>query len=144
MTSNYICYFDGACEPCNPDGMMGMGVYIENGSNQFATGFKIDAKKGNTNNIAEYLAFIRVLELMKSKTNCTIEILGDSMLVVKQMNGEWQIKAGAYKEYALKAVELFTELRKKNDVSLSWIGRDFNTKADEQSRKAIGNIKGKY
>jgi ribonuclease HI len=131
-------------EPKNPGGMMGMGVYIESEGKQYAAGFKVDAKKGNTNNIAEYMAFIRILELMKNKVNCNIEIFGDSMLVINQMNGEWNINAGAYSQYAITAGIMLSELKKNNTVKIEWIRRNFNEKADEQSRKAIGNIKGKY
>lgn len=144
MTSDYKCYFDGCCEPSNPDGMMGIGVYIQSVDKEFETGYKIEAKKGNTNNIAEYLAFIKIMELMKNKVNCDIEIFGDSMMVVKQMNGEWNVNSGAYAKYALIASTMLIELKKNNKVTISWIKRDFNSKADEQSRKSINYIKGKY
>lgn len=135
---NYKCYFDGACEPVNPSGKIGAGVYITDGESEHADSIFVPAKKENTNNIAEYLAFIRVLELMKNKSGDNIQIFGDSMLVIKQMNGEWQIKNGAYKEYALKAIPLLNNLRKKNEVFIKWIPREQNEKADFQSMKAIG------
>jgi ribonuclease HI len=135
---NYKCYFDGACEPANPSGKIGAGVYITDGESEYTDSIFVPAKKENTNNIAEYLAFIRVLELMKNKSGDNIQIFGDSMLVVKQMNGEWQIKSGAYREYALKAIPLLNNLRKKNEVFIKWIPREQNEKADFQSMKAIG------
>jgi ribonuclease HI len=135
---NYKCYFDGATEPINPGGKMGMGVYITNGSECFESNNFIDAKPTNTNNMAEYSAFIMILELMKRKVDCKIEIFGDSMLVIKQMNGEWRIKHGAYRDYALKAKLLLDELKKKNNVIIAWIPREQNEKADYQSMKAIG------
>jgi ribonuclease HI len=135
---NYKCYFDGACEPKNPGGKIGAGFYITDGEKEFAGNIFVPAKAENTNNIAEYMAFIKVLELMKNKDGDKIEIFGDSMLVVNQMNGEWQIKHGAYREYAEKAKLLLTEVKSHNDVIISWIGRDLNEKADYQSMKAIG------
>ncbi len=75
---------------------------------------------------------------MKNKKGDKINIFGDSMLVVNQMNGEWQIKHGAYRDYALKAKPLLFELKKNNTVSISWIPREHNEKADYQSMKAIG------
>jgi ribonuclease HI len=140
----YKCYFDGACEPKNPGGKIGAGIYITDGVNEFADNIFIEANPKNTNNIAEYMAFIRVLELMKNKTDSTIEIFGDSMLVVNQMNGEWQIKNGAYKEYAFKAMPLLNNLRKKNGVVVKWIPREQNEKADHESMKAIGFERRKY
>jgi ribonuclease HI len=134
----YKCYFDGACEPKNPGGKIGAGVYITYDGKEYSDSIFKEANPINTNNIAEYMAFIRVLELMKRKTDSIIEIYGDSMLVINQMNGEWQIKHGAYREYALKARPLLEELRKKNTVVISWIPRESNEKADYQSMKAIG------
>jgi ribonuclease HI len=135
---NYKCFFDGATEPTNPGGKMGMGIYITDGKEEFASNTFVCAKPENTNNIAEYSAFIMILELMKNKTGCNIEIFGDSMLVVNQMNGSWQIKQGAYREYALKAKPLLSELKRNNQVSITWIPREQNEKADYQSMKAIG------
>jgi ribonuclease HI len=135
---NYKCYFDGACEPKNPGGKIGAGIYITDGEKDFSNNMFISAKPENTNNIAEYSAFLMILELMKNKTDCKIEIFGDSMLVVNQMNGEWQIKYGAYREYAMKAKPLLEDLKKKNTVSILWIPREQNEKADFESMKAIG------
>ena len=134
----YKSYFDGACEPKNPGGKMGMGIYITDGVKEFGNNTFVDTKPENTNNIAEYSAFIMILELMKNKTDCKIEIFGDSMLVVNQMNGEWQIKHGAYREYALVAVIKLSNLQRQNKVTITWIPREQNEKADYQSMKAIG------
>jgi ribonuclease HI len=134
----YKCYFDGACEPKNPGGKMGMGIYITDGEREFSKNTSIPALPENTNNIAEYKAFIMILKCMQNKINSKIEIFGDSQLVIRQMNTEWQIKSGAYREYALNAVQMLDELKKKNKITLTWIPRDQNEKADYQSMQAIG------
>ena len=134
----YKCYFDGACEPKNPGGKIGAGIYITDGEKEYFNNTFIPALPENTNNIAEYTAFIMILECLKNKIDCKIEIFGDSMLVINQMNGEWQIKHGAYREYALKAKPLLEDLKKKNSVLIQWIPREQNEKADFQSMKAIG------
>jgi ribonuclease HI len=126
------------CEPKNPGGKIGAGIYITDGENEYSDNVFINAKPENTNNIAEYTAFLLVMDKMKNKTGCIIEIFGDSMLVVNQMRDEWQIKHGAYREYALKAKPLLRELRTKNQVTIKWIPREQNEKADFQSMKAIG------
>ena len=138
MNKNYKCFFDGACEPNNPGGKIGAGVYITDGEHEFEDNIFVLAKKDNTNNIAEYMAFIKVLRIMNFKSNCKIEIYGDSMLVVNQMNGDWQIKKGAYKEYAIQAKEDLSILKQRNEVIIGWIPREQNEKADFQSMKAIG------
>lgn len=134
----YKCFFDGACEPKNPGGKIGAGIYITDGEKEFTENIFKDAEPANTNNIAEYMAFIRILELMSNKTGDKIEIKGDSMLVINQMNREWQIRDGAYKPYAEKAKLLLASIENKNTVLISWIPREENEKADYQSMKAIG------
>ena len=134
----YECYFDGACEPKNPGGKIGAGVYITDGKNIYESNLFKEANVNNTNNIAEYMAFIKVLKLMEVKSDCRIEIYGDSMLVVNQMNNEWQIKHGAYRPFAIQAKELLSILKQRNEVIISWIPREQNEKADYQSIKALG------
>jgi len=126
------------CEPKNPGGKMGMGIYITDGTKEFNSNTFVDAKPENTNNVAEYSAFIMILEVMKNKVDCNIDIFGDSMMVVNQMLGSWQIKSGAYKEHAMRAKEKLSLLKQKNKVTITWIPREQNEKADYQSMKAIG------
>ena len=135
---NYKCYFDGACEPKNPGGKIGAGIYITDGEKEFSINTFIPADPNNTNNVAEYEALIMILECMKNKVDSVIDIFGDSKLVVNQMNEEWQIKGGAYAEYAYKAKLLLGKLKVKNRITISWIPREENEKADYQSMKAIG------
>jgi ribonuclease HI len=130
----YRCYFDGSCAPINPDGAMGTGVHIISEGHEYKDSRYFPAKIGNTNNIAEYLAFMRVLRLMRDKIRCNIEIRGDSSLVINQMCGTWGIKEGAYVPYAKQAKELLSELRKKNNVTFTFIRREHNKMADELSK----------
>ena len=98
--NTFKCYFDGACEPINPGGAIGAGIYIVGSRRTYKDKYFIPCKPENTNNVAEYIALIKVLEFMANKSGCRIEIFGDSMLVIMQMTGRWKIKHGAYKEYA--------------------------------------------
>lgn len=136
----YNCYFDGACEPRNPDGNMGVGVYITEGQNVFEWSDFHKEKIGNTNNIAEYLAVIKILELLKNKKSETIQIYGDSKLVIEQLSGRWKIKVGQYVPYAQKARELLLEIKKNNTVGLHWIPREQNQKADDLSKAHLMKI----
>jgi len=135
----YNCYFDGACEPVNPGGAIGAGICI----NDTTDSFYLKPDPLNTNNMAEYMAFNRVLELLANKTDSVINIFGDSMLVVMQMNGKWGIKKGSYLNEALKSSKLFNELERNNKITLRWIPREQNEKADELSKNAIWRKKNK-
>ncbi|RPI84279.1 MAG: ribonuclease HI family protein [Nitrosopumilales archaeon] len=130
----YKCYFDGSCEPQNPGGTMGVGVFITSEDQEFRKSEHHQAKSENTNNIAEYLAFQMVLKLMQKKSDCLIKIYGDSKLVVMQMTGQWKIKEGAYVPYAREAKLLLEDLRKNNSIIINWIPREENREADNQSK----------
>lgn len=133
----YNCFFDGACEPCNPGGKLGIGIYITDGVNEFKNGISLPSSPENTNNIAEYKALIRILLFMSKKEGCRINIHGDSMLVIKQMNKEWKSKGGSYIPFKKKAEELLQKIRSHNEVYFKWIPRDQNFIADEQSKKNL-------
>lgn len=127
----YIAYFDGSCS-VNPNGEMGAGAFVRLHNNEeelFTYSVMYGAKKGNTNNVAEYLGLIALLDwfIEQGLTNESIIIRGDSDMVVQQMNDSWRIKNGAYKIKALEAkqkVSLFTNLR------IYWVPREGNKRAD--------------
>ena len=141
---DYVCYFDGACTPKNPDGDMGSGsVVIDNHTGkiifELAMFYPRSDYEKTTNNIAEYLGLIHVLDFfIKNKiTRKRILINGDSMLVAKQMSGSWGIHEGAYKEYALMAKQQAKHLRSElhNKMISWWIPREQNAYADKLSKQ---------
>lgn len=137
IMKEYICFFDGCCEPTNPGGTMGMGVYISDGDKEYSDSKIIKPAEENTNNVAEYLALINLLKVLQKKDGCKIEIYGDSKMVINQMSGEWKIKKGNYKEHAYRAKKLYDTLCLNNEVNIYWIPRESNNIADELSKKHI-------
>lgn len=138
---DFICFFDGACEPKNPGGAMGIGAAIldrELNRIRVLSHF-VKARPQNSNNVAEYQAFgwtvTQLLELMPNEA--TILIQGDSKLVVEQMNGNWNIKQGAYVQFAHKAKGVLNQLKEKCFVKIEWIPRAQNDMADELSKKPM-------
>lgn len=83
-------------------------------------------KKGMTNNEAEYLAVIHALKELEKLANpdSRARIRSDSELLVKQMNGDYQIKNANLK---LLADEI---LKFKFHLSFVHIRREFNHRAD--------------
>jgi len=132
-------WFDGACGPRNPGGRMGMGVLIRRGGEVLAKEQQeLPAAPGNTNNVAEYLALTRALEILIAAglTGETILVRGDSNLVIHQMFGNargrrWKIKGGAYAETALRARALLGDFRA---ISGEWVPRHLNAHADALSK----------
>lgn len=135
---NYNCYIDGCCEPKNPGGTMGFGIYvIDDEGNEYKYSNFIPAKSDNTNNIAEYLALTQLLKTLNKKTGCEICIFSDSKMVVMQMLGKYRISSGAYVSYALEAQALLKKLLINNSINIMWIPREYNEIADELSKAHI-------
>ena len=63
-----------------------------------------------------------------------IEVLGDSMLVIKQMSNEWRAKGGMYFSEYQRAVKLRDQFK---NISFRWIRRDENSEADQLSRSEV-------
>ncbi len=146
----YLCYFDGACSPCNPGGNMGSGsIVIKVGEDESIDEYLLEQSNYypledfdsnmTSNNVAEYLALLKVLEFLDDNHlyNDSIVILGDSNLVIKQMNGLWKVKpdgSGRYKQYHDECMELS---RKFKHLKFHWIPREENVYADDLSKQGI-------
>jgi ribonuclease HI len=134
MQNGIVCFFDGACEPRNPGGNMGMGavIFIDGIEFEKHTQF-VKSSEINSNNVAEYRALIWILEtLIKHGLHeRLIYIYGDSQLVVMQMSGKWRIKFGYYVDYAREAKELFKVFK---NTLIQWIPREKNEYADKLSK----------
>jgi ribonuclease HI len=126
-------YFDGLCQPINPGGIScyafivkrdGMTVYSEYG----VAGEPFS--ENSTNNVAEYTALAKALQwlLANNHSSQKVEVKTDSQLVVKQLTGEYKVKArrimSLYKEV------LFLK-NKFQDIQIKWISRDKNREADK-------------
>ena len=129
------CYFDGSCEPKNPSGNMGIGALVKvDGVKVMEFSDFVPAKPQNTNNVAEYMGFEKIIDylLENNLANENVSIFGDSQLVIKQMNGEWRIKDGSYTTFAQRCSEKLSKFEKVPVIQ--WIGRDLNTEADALSK----------
>jgi len=98
-------------------------------------------KEGNgyigiaTNNIAEYTAVIESLKyLSKDFKGEKLMFNLDSMLAVKQLNGEFKIKNSKIRELVFKIKELEPNFK---SISYTHITRDKNTQADRQVNIAL-------
>ncbi|MES2931456.1 MAG: reverse transcriptase-like protein [Patescibacteria group bacterium] len=92
-----------------------------------------------TNNVAEYTAVLRALEtlaaMLESKTSqAEVLVRMDSMLVVKQMTGEWKLKHPGLKPLAARVGEL---VRLFKSVAFEHVYRDFNKDADRLANEAM-------
>ena len=94
---------------------------------------KIRLQYQTTNNEAEYEALIKGLELAKSVEAESILVLGDSQLVIGQVNGTCEAKEERMKKYLNKVVRL---VKKFKEVDFIQIPREKNMEADALAKEA--------
>ena len=90
-----------------------------------------------TNNEAEYEALLRLLEEARRRGVAELEVCGDSRLVVCQVNRQWKINLPHLRELASRAWELMEGMK----VTLRWVPREQNARADALSNRALDERK---
>ncbi|HEU4385794.1 MAG TPA: ribonuclease HI family protein [Anaeromyxobacteraceae bacterium] len=88
----------------------------------------------NTNNYAEYMGLILGLKRAKAMGIKALDVFADSELLVRQLNGEYQVKAENLRPLHEEARRLLTAFP---GVKLRHIRREENEAADEMSNRAI-------
>jgi len=127
-------YFDGLCRPKNPGGVATYGYLIYQDGKKVKTGYGvIGSGAGMTNNVAEYTALKQAAEwVSQNNPDKEIVIKGDSQLVIRQMNGTWQVTSATSKKF-VPEIRRLLEGRKTHFI---WIPREHNIEADELSNLA--------
>lgn len=137
-------YFDGLCEPKNPGGVATYGFAVLRDGKTLHEGSGLAAKPYShhaTNNVAEYTALLRALEwlLEQGLEKESLHVRGDSELVIRQVKGEWKVKAPLI-------VPLYKQVRelafKFPALRLEWIPREKNRRADQLTNLAYGEFVG--
>jgi ribonuclease HI len=80
-----------------------------------------------TNNVAEYRALLAGLEAARAFPARTIEVRGDSMLVIKQVQGQWKVKQPHLRPFVDDARRLLAGYER---VALVHVPRADNADAD--------------
>ena len=88
--SNLVAYTDGACRISNP-GLCSCAFVVYEDGEEIARHGKF-LGFGHTNNFAEYMGVIDLLEWAVANHRVHLEIWCDSMLVVNQLLGRWQVR----------------------------------------------------
>lgn len=123
-------HFDGASRG-NP-GVAGAGSVIFDARGEVVAS-RAEHLGTRTNNEAEYMGLIDLLELARDLGAREITVRGDSKLVISQMRGEWKIKEPRLAELASRAREIASGM----NVTYEWVPRERNKAADALSNKAI-------
>nr|CAH65879.1 OSIGBa0160I04.5 [Oryza sativa] len=97
--------------------------------------FAYTIKPYATNNQVECEAVLKGLQLLKEVESDTIQIMGDSLLVINQLAGEYECKNDTLMVYNEKCQELMKEFRL---VTLKHVSREQNIEANDLVQGASG------
>lgn len=143
--SRAILYFDGRCTGNGtPQALGAYGWVVLLDAEELATG-KGRAGEGEdmTANMAEYVALMAGLRaLLELEGIEAVEVRGDSQTVVRQMTGAFDCWASHLQPLREEALELVRQLQERGcSLSMRWIPREENERADRLSREAFDEIR---
>ena len=113
----------------------GIGVVLQFPEGDRLT-YKVHLQYQTTNNEVEYEALLKGLELAKFIEAKSILILGDSQLVMGQVNGTCEAKEERMKKYLEKVLQL---VKKFNETNFVQIPKEENMEADVLAKEASAN-----
>jgi ribonuclease HI len=87
-----------------------------------------------TNNVAEYRAVLLGLELARDLGASEVEVVNDSELVARQIEGRYKVKNAGLKPLYLQTMK---ELREFEEWSVRSVRRESNERADELVNEAL-------
>ncbi len=129
----YAVFTDGASR--NNPGEAGIGVVIKDEKGTIVQTAS-EYLGTETNNVAEYMALIRGLEVIQTLNAEAVDFFLDSQLVVRQMQGIYKIKNKGLLSLAKRAQGLCSRLP-KGAVKFHHIPREENGEADRLANDAI-------
>jgi len=124
-------YTDGASQG-NP-GPAGIGIIVENIEGNVIRRYR-EYIGEETNNVAEYKALIKALEIAGELKGKYVTIYSDSDLVVNQVNEVYRVKNENLRELCKEAMRLKNNFRR---VNVLYIPREQNKAANKLSQIAI-------
>jgi ribonuclease HI len=131
-----IVYFDGLCEPVNPNGIATYGFTVSANGQALKEGRGlVMSGEGASNNIAEFASLLASLEWLieNGYSHWGVEIRGDSKQVISQMGGSGKAKRRPCFSEFVRARELGSQF---SAITFAWVPRKQNAIADRLSRRA--------
>ena len=121
----FSLYFDGAYK--RKEGKATVGMVVFNPSNEKVMERGLVLLDLSSNNEAEYAALLIGLEWCVSNNINRLNVYGDSMLIVKQVQGIWSCKSD---KLASKLREVKSLLRRITHAQIHYVGRTKNQVVD--------------
>jgi ribonuclease HI len=126
----WALFFDGSS--CGKGG--GVGILLISPKGEMFE-FAIPIQSTVTNNQVEYEALLRGLQYLKEVRAVSVEIYGDSELVIKQLNDQYECRSGILRSYYEQCKEI---LKSFQLVILEHIPREHNEEANRLAQNASG------
>ena len=126
-----LLYTDGGARGNPGPAAFGYVLEAEDGTVLDARGEAIGTA---TNNVAEYRGLLAGLESAIERGVDEVEVVSDSELLVKQMNGEYRVKNEALRQLSLEAARLARQVGK---VRYTAVRREQNELADRLVNEAL-------
>jgi ribonuclease HI len=89
-----------------------------------------------TNNVAEYRALLRGIELASAHGADEVELIGDSELIVRQIEGRYKVKHADMKELHTQAKKMLAGF---DSWTIRHVKRAQNSDADKLVNEALDN-----
>jgi ribonuclease HI len=129
---SYTLFFDGCCKGNPGRGGAGAVVYDATGKEIWSESVFVGDK--TTNNVAEYTGLLLGLKEAVKREIKHLQINGDSLLVIKQMRGEYKVSSENLRGLFLQAKEMEKQFEKVHYVH---VYRKDNQRADALSNEGL-------
>jgi ribonuclease HI len=128
-------HFDGGSRGNPGPAAYGWVLYDPDGHEHEVDGVTVGS---TTNNVAEWTGLLRGLEHARARGIRSLEVRGDSELVVKQVTGVYKVKNAALKPIAEQVAQL---ARGFDRLDVRHVYRADNARADELANEALDGLR---
>jgi ribonuclease HI len=131
QSESYTLFFDG-CSKGNP-GKAGAGAVIYRNQIEIYSQSSFVGEK-TTNNVAEYSGLIMGLEKAVGLNINRLHVKGDSMLVIRQLRGEFKVNSPSIVPLFQRAKQLEKQI---GQVTYEHVYREYNKRADQLANEGL-------
>ena len=136
MEDAFTLFFDGAFRKATHSAVGGLVIRDPNGETVHTEG--IILSNANTNNEAEYATLCYGLRICKARDIRRLIVKGDSLLVIKQIQGVWKCQSDGLRMFFKEALTLIKCFHK---VQLKHVSRLDNKEADALAQDQLKKLK---